>query len=154
MPQKNTTKTGFVLQVGGGGWRGSKGEGVMVELGQRGWCDSQKRCEECKHMSMLAFGKNCKFNTTVIEARKNKSLFFSKPKLVQKFGLCGNSQLPAAQSRKPHDKANLKCEESVCLFKLSQGEKSFLFLSFPTGQLLLSWGGASRWTRLLSWENP
>ena len=59
----------------------------------------------------------------MINARKNRPLFFSKPKLVQNIGLCGNRRLPATQLRKPHDKANLKREESVCLLKVSQGGK-------------------------------
>lgn len=94
-------------------------------------------------MTVLAFGKNWEFNTAVISARQNRPLFFSKPKPVQNIGLCGNSRLPAAQSRKPQDKANLKREESVCLLKMSQGKKSKVssgFSFFPLGQPVLSPG--------------
>lgn len=78
----------------------------------------------------------------MISARKNRPLFFSKPKLVQNIGLCGNSRLPAAQLRKPHDKANLKREESVCLLKVSQGKRvGFLEFFFLFRTTSLSLGG-------------
>lgn len=86
--------------------------------------------EEYKRMTVLAFGKNWKFNTTVISASKNRPLFFSKSKLVQNIGRCGSSRLPAAQLRKPHDKANLKRKKCVCLLKASQGKKELGFLEF------------------------
>lgn len=106
-------------------------------------------------MTVLAFGrkKNWKFNTAVIGARKSRPLFFSKPKLVQNIGLCGNSRLPAAQLRKPHDKANLRREESVCLLKVSQSKREgkkrralgFLELLFSlSGQPVCLWGASQR----------
>lgn len=66
--------------------------------------------------TVLALGRNCKLNAAAVAARENRPLFFSKPNLVQNIGLCGNRRLPAAQLRKPHDKANLKRAESVCFF--------------------------------------
>lgn len=93
-------------------------------------CDrDQKGVKKTGILTVLASGKNWNFNATVISARKNRPLFFTKPKLVQNTGLCGNSRLPAAQSRKPHDKANLKREESVSL-KSEQRKKSRVFQLF------------------------
>ena len=110
---------------------GGEGYGVVAVLGRGGRCVSrQATVTEIKkawttqaHDCVSFWEKNWKFNTTVISARKNRPLFFSKPKLVQNIGLCGNSRLPAAQLRKPHDKANLKREESVCLLKETQGKR-------------------------------
>lgn len=57
----------------------------------------------------------------VIGARKNipyVPLYFllpEKPQLVQNIGWCENSQLPAAQLRKPQDKADLKCKKASVL---------------------------------------
>lgn len=104
-------------------------------------------------MTVLAFGKNWKFNSTVITARENRPLFFSKPKLVQNIGLCGNSRLPAAQLRKPHDKANLKREESVCLLKVSQRKRvgySWVFFFFQDDRFVI-WEHPQQ-ARLLSCE--
>lgn len=110
----------------GGGLQGQ----VAAVLGHRDRCVSCqatvtqiKRTGRTQAHDSVSILKNWKFNTTLISARKNKPLFFSKPKLVQNIGLCGNSRLPAAQLRKPHDKANLKREESVCLLKVSQGKR-------------------------------
>lgn len=136
-------------------------------LGQRGRCAScQATVTEIKkawriqaHDCVSFWGKkNWKFNTAVISARKNRPLFFSKPKLVQNIGLCGNSRLPAAQLRKPHDKANLKREESVCLLKVSQGKRVgfsiFFFLLLPFRTTGLSLGSIPVGLEILSWKTP
>lgn len=66
----------------------------------------------------------------MISASKNRPLFFSKSKLVQNIGRCGSSRLPAAQLRKPHDKANLK-RKKMCLSLESEPRKKELgFLEF------------------------
>lgn len=65
---------------------------------------------------------------------KTDPYFSQNQNWYRTLALCGNSRLPAAQLRKPHDKANLKREESVCLLKESQGKRvgfsrGFFFLS-------------------------
>lgn len=51
-------------------------------------------------------------------------------KRVENIGRCGNSRLPAARSGKPHDKPNLKREESVRLLKVSRGKRVGFFETF------------------------
>lgn len=83
-----------------------------------------KRCEEYKSITVLALGKKWKFNTTVISASNNRSLFFRNQNWYRTLASqCGGSRLPAAQWRKPHDKANLKRKKCVCLLKASQGKR-------------------------------
>lgn len=103
-------------------------------------CDRDQKGVKDPSAWLLAFGKNWDFNSSAIRARKNRPLFFLQTKTGAEHRPMWGARLPADPMRKPHDKANLKREESVCFLKMCQGflhffpqDNQFVFGEHPSG---------------------
>lgn len=93
----------------------------------------------------------------MISASNNRSLFFRNQNWYRTLASqCGGSRLPAAQWRKPHDKANLKRKKCVCLLKASQGKRvgfsrGFFFPPLHDESVI---GEPPSGLNLFSWKTP